>query len=175
MNATVSREAPKARAGAGSSAPSKAELAVRKMTQDWAQACNTKHLDDLVELYATDALMLRSNLPPVRGTVAIREFFFTALDAGLGDAEFEPLRVELFGDVAFEAGRFKILVPIVVGKRREERGKYLILFTRQPTGEWKALADCWSSDLSLGAGADLASKPGAPAPNPSLLRPTRKI
>jgi ketosteroid isomerase-like protein len=139
------------------------------MTQDWAQACNMKQLDDLVELYATDALMLRSNLPPIRGTAAIREFYFAALDAGLGDAEFEPLRVELFGDIAFEAGRFKTLAPVAVGKRREERGKYVILFVRQQAGDWKAMVDCWSSDLSLAVSPDV---PSASAP---LLRPPRKI
>ena len=142
------------------------------MTQDWAQACNTKQLNDLVELYATDALLLRPNYPPVRGTSAIREFFFSALDAGLGDAEFQPLRVELFGDIAFEAGRCKTLVPVTVGKRREERGKYLIIYARQPAGDWRALVDCWSSDLNLSVSADAAKVQAA---NTVLPRPPRKI
>jgi uncharacterized protein (TIGR02246 family) len=128
---------------------SRAESAVRKFTQDWAQACNTRQLDDLVELYAVDALVMRPNAPVVRGAAAIREFFFAALDAGLGEIEFEPLRVELLADVAYEAGRCKMLVPGVQGKRREERGKYLIVLSRQAGGEWKAVADSWSSDLSL--------------------------
>jgi ketosteroid isomerase-like protein len=131
---------------------SRAEAAVRKLTHDWAQACNTKQLDDLVELYGTDAVLLRPNVPLVRGTAAIREFFFGALDAGLGEVEMEPLRVEILGDTAYEAGRCKMLVPSM-GKRREERGKYLLTLTRQ-AGEWKILADCWSSDLSLGSNVD---------------------
>ncbi len=149
----------------GTPALSRAEAAARKVTQDWAQACNTKHLDDLVELYATDALVLRPNFPTVRGTAAIREFFFAALDAGLGDAEFDPIRVELFGDVAYEAGRFKILVPGAMGKRREERGKYMVLLTRQPASDWKIIVDCWSSDLSLGVGPETAAQ-AAPSARP---------
>ena len=133
-------------AGAGIS---RAEAALRKMTQDWVQACNTKHLDDLLEFYAADAMVLRANVPPVRGAAAIREFFFGALEAGLGEVELEPLRVELMGEVAYEAGRCKMLVPVAMGKRREERGKYMIIFNRQAGGEWKAVADTWSSDLSL--------------------------
>lgn len=129
---------------------SRAEAAVRQLTRDLAQACNTKQLDDLVSLYGSDALVMRPNFPVVRGGAAIREFFFAALDAGLGEVEMEPLRVELFGDVAYEAGRCKMLVPSAMGKRREERGKYLIVANRQTGGEWKVLADCWSSDLSLG-------------------------
>ena len=65
----------------------------------------------------------------------------------------------LFGDFGYEAGRCKSLVPSAAGKRREERGKYLVLLNRQATGEWKILADSWSSDLSL-AGAVESPKTG---------------
>lgn len=128
---------------------SRAEAAVRRITQEWVLACNTKHLDDLLDLYVADALVLRSNYPPVRGAAAVREFFFGALDAGLGEVEVEPLRVEIVGDLAYEAGRCKALVPGATGKRREERGKYLWVCARQSNGEWKLAADCWSSDLSF--------------------------
>ena len=128
---------------------SRAEAAVRAITQEWVLACNTKHLDDLLELYASDALVLRSNYPPIRGAAAVREFFFGALDAGLGEVEIDPLRVNVIGDMAYEAGRCKALIPGSTGKRREERGKYLWVLERQPNGEWKVVADCWSSDLTL--------------------------
>lgn len=128
---------------------SRAEAAVRRITHEWALACNTKHLDDLLELYVADALLLRSNYPAIRGAAAVREFFFGALEAGLGDVEFDPLRLEVVGDLAYEAGRYKALVPSATGKRREERGKYLWVCARQGSGEWALTADCWSSDLSL--------------------------
>lgn len=128
---------------------SRAEAAVRRITHEWVLACNTKHLDDLLDLYAADALVLRSNYPPVRGAAAVREFFFAALEAGLGDVEVDPLRLEVVGDLAYEAGRCKALVPGATGKRREERGKYLWVFARQSDGEWRLAVDCWSSDLSI--------------------------
>jgi uncharacterized protein (TIGR02246 family) len=128
---------------------SRAEAAVRRITHEWVLACNTKHLDDLLDLYVPDALVLRSNCPPIRGAAAVREFFFGALDAGLGEVEVEPLRVEVVGDLAYEAGRCKALIPSATGKRREERGKYLWVCARQNNGEWKLAADCWSSDLTL--------------------------
>jgi ketosteroid isomerase-like protein len=119
--------------------------------QDWAQACNTKHLDDLLELYASDATVIRASLPPVRSLPAIREFLFSLLEAGLGDVEMESLRTDVMGEVALDLGRCKMLVPVAMGKRREERGKYLIVLVRQPSGTWKILADCWSSDLVVSA------------------------
>jgi ketosteroid isomerase-like protein len=128
---------------------SRAEAAVRGIAHEWVLACNTKHLDDLLDLYVADALVLRSNTPPIRGAAAVREFFFGALDAGLGEVELEPLRVEVVGELAYEAGRCKALIPSASGKRREERGKYLWVCARQSNGEWKLAADCWSSDLTL--------------------------
>jgi uncharacterized protein (TIGR02246 family) len=128
---------------------SRAEAAVRRIAHEWVLACNTKHLDDLLDLYVADAFVLRSNCSPVRGAAAVREFFFAALDAGLGEVEVEPLRVEVVGDMAYEAGRCKALIPSATGKRREERGKYLWVCARQSNGEWKLAADCWSSDLTL--------------------------
>ncbi len=129
---------------------SRGEAAVRRVTQEWVLACNTKHLDDLLDIYAADAIVLRSNYPSVRGAAAIREFFFNALDSGLGEVEIEPLRVEVVGGIAYEAGRCKALVSGgLAGKRREERGKYLWVLTKQDDGDWKLTADCWSSDLTL--------------------------
>ena len=147
-SAAGAREAGKVRTPSAGTGPSRAEAAVRKLSQDWAQACNTKHLDDLVDLYAADAMVVRPNVQPVRTAAAIREYFFAALEAGLGDVEMDPLRVELLGEFAYEVGRCTMLVPAAMGKRREERGKYVILSARQ-AGEWKVVVDCWSSDLSL--------------------------
>jgi uncharacterized protein (TIGR02246 family) len=157
------------RAPSGGASLSRAETAMRKLTHDWALACNGKHLEDLVSLYIPDGLVLRSNIPPVRGTSAIREFFFSILGAGLGDVELEPLRVEVFGEIAYEAGRFNMLVPVAMGKRREERGKYMILAARQ-AGDWKIIADCWSSDLNLASASE--SSTSSPAAQPA--RPQRK-
>ncbi|HYA22941.1 MAG TPA: DUF4440 domain-containing protein [Terriglobales bacterium] len=159
--APIARETAKVRA-AGGAGPSRAETALRKLAQDWALACNTKHLDDLVDLYTPDAIVLRPNVPPVRSTPAIREHLFSVLEAGLGEVQLEPLRVEVFGEIAYEVGRCTMLAPTALGKRREERGKYVLLVARQ-AGEWKILVDCWSTDLSLGVGTEVGpSKPHSP-------------
>ena len=166
VDAPAGREA-RTRPMAGAAGLSRAEAAIRKLTQDWALACNTKQLEDLVELYAADAVVLRPNVPMVRGMAAIREFFFGSLSAGLGEVELETLKVEILGDLAYEAGRCKMLVP-AMGKRREERGKYLLSMARQ-AGEWKILADCWSNDLSLGVADTGPARPGLPG---SAVKPT---
>jgi ketosteroid isomerase-like protein len=145
--------------GSSASTGGRAEASARQVVQDWAQACNTRHIDDLIELYAADATVIRSSVPPIRSLPAIREFLISLLDAGLGDVEMESLRLEMLGEIALDLGRCKMLVPVAMGKRREERGKYLIVLVKQPTGSWKILADCWSSDLAVSA--PQPSEPGA--------------
>jgi ketosteroid isomerase-like protein len=138
-------------ASLGASAGGRAEASARQVVQDWAHACNTRHIDDLLELYAADATLIRSSVPPVRSLPAIREFLISLLEAGLGDVEMESLRLEVLGEIALDLGRCKMLVPVAMGKRREERGKYLVVLVRQPVGTWKILADCWSADLAVSA------------------------
>jgi ketosteroid isomerase-like protein len=155
----------------GTATGGRAEAAARLVAQDWAQACNTKHLDDLLELYAPDATLIRSNIAPVRSLPAIREFLLSLLEAGLGDVEMESLRLELMGEIAMDIGRCKMLVPVAMGKRREERGKYLLVLVRQPVGTWKIIADCWSADSAVSAppAPDTAKKgmePSLPARKP---------
>jgi ketosteroid isomerase-like protein len=150
---------------------SRSEAAVRRLTQEWVLACNTRQLDELIELYAADALVLRSNLPPIRGAMAVREFFFASLEAGLGEVALDPLRVEVSGDLAHEVGRYSALVPGTAGQRREERGKYLWVFAKQSSGDWKLLSECWSSDLILsGTEADIAK---SVIPSGSKAQPRR--
>jgi uncharacterized protein (TIGR02246 family) len=173
VESAAPRETARFRASVGIPALSRAEAAIRKVTQDWAQSCNTKQLEDLVDLYTADATVLRPNVPAVRGAAAIREFFFGVLDAGLGEVELETLRVEIFGDIAYEAGKCKSLVPVAMGKRREERGKYLVVLNRQAGSEWKIAADSWSNDLSLATPEPIA-KPGAPVPGAQAQRIPRK-
>jgi ketosteroid isomerase-like protein len=74
------------------------------------------------------------------------------------------------GEVAIDLGRCKMLVPVAMGKRREERGKYLIVLARQPVGTWKILADCWSSDMVVSA--PVPADPGRKAVEPP---PARKL
>ena len=155
----------------GTSTGGRAEASARQVVQDWAQACNTRHIDDLLELYAADATLIRSSVPPVRSLPAIREFLISLLEAGLGDVEMESLRVEVMGEIALDLGRCKMLVPVAMGKRREERGKYLVVLARQPAGSWKILADCWSSDLAVSAPPPEPAARKGSEPIPPLRKP----
>jgi uncharacterized protein (TIGR02246 family) len=172
LNPESTRETDRMRVAAAAKGEpmTRGEAAVRRLTQEWVLACNTRQLEELMELYASDALVLRSNLPPIRGAIAVREFFFASLEAGLGEVAVEPMRVEVLGDLAHEVGRYSALVPGTAGKRREERGKYLWVFAKQSSGDWKLVSECWSSDLTLTGAESELPKPVAP---PAKTQPRR--
>jgi ketosteroid isomerase-like protein len=71
--------------------------------------------------------------------------------------------VEVSGDLAHEVGRYSALVPGAAGNRREERGKYLWVFAKQTSGDWKLISECWSSDLTLSNAESEVPKPVVPA------------
>jgi hypothetical protein len=54
----------------------------------------------------------------------------------------ETVRIDEYGDVAVEEGRY--------GRRAGEKlldsGKYLAVFRRQPDGGWRGAIDMWNSD-----------------------------
>ena len=62
------RDPARARAPLGTPGLSRSEAAVRKVTQDWIQACNTKHLHQIVEMFGI------ASLDPVLGHFAHGSF-----------------------------------------------------------------------------------------------------
>ena len=126
---------PRGRApGAAGASGGRAEASARQVVQDWAQACNTRHIDDLLELYSADATLIRSSVPPVRSLPAIREFLASLLEAGLGDVEMESLRLEVMGEIALDLGRCKMLVPVAMGKAPRRARK--ISGRPRPAAHW---------------------------------------
>jgi len=121
------------------------ESAIQKLVQEWSVRCNSKRLDDLVELYSSDAIVLRPNVAPAHGSSAIRQLLNTALESGLGEVELDCADIGVVGDIACLTGRSKMLVPVAAGRRHEETGKYLMV-ARREQGEWKIVADSWCMD-----------------------------
>ena len=143
-----------------------AEAAVQKLMIDWTLFCNSKRLDDLLSLYSPDAIVLRSGVPPAHGHPAIRELLKAALQAGLGDVEFEPADAGVLGDIACLTGTSRMLVPTAPGKRHEETGKFLIV-ARRESGAWKILADSWCIDV-------FPKAPSPTSPSPVVRAPRAK-
>ena len=137
-----------------------ATSAIQKLVQTWSRCFNSKRLDELMELYSSDSIVLRPNSVPAHGQDAVRQIFETALEAGLGDVQLDCADIGIVDDFACLTGRSKMLVPTGPAKRREETGKYLIVVRREG-GDWKIVADSWCMDTPKAPAAS-ASAPVLP-------------
>jgi ketosteroid isomerase-like protein len=125
--------------------PEDLEKTIHKLIRDWSLYFNSKRLDDLLALYSSDAIVLRSSVAAAQGSEAIRQVLESSLKEGLGDVDLECSEIGMVEDFACITGRSKMLVPVAPGKRQEQAGKYLIV-ARRYSGEWKIIADSWCMD-----------------------------
>ena len=119
--------------------------AIQKLVQKWSRCFNSKRLDELVDLYSHDSIVLRPNSASAHGQDAVRQLLQNALDGGLGDVQLDCADIGIVGDFACLTGRSKMLVPTAPAKRHEQAGKYLIV-ARRENGKWKIVADSWCMD-----------------------------
>lgn len=123
------------------------ESLIAKIGDDWAKHWNAAELEKLTRLYADDAVYMPPHHAAVHGREAIHEYLKGPLRHGVRDLQYEVTFIKHSGDLAYDVGRFSMTVPQADGTRRQDRGKYLTVWRHQPNGEWKIVADCWSSDL----------------------------
>jgi len=98
--------------------------------------------DLAASLYGPGARLLPPGAPVITGHEAVRDFFQRRFEAGSDGGVLETVRIDEYGDVAVEEGRY--------GRRSGDRlldsGKYLAVFRRQPDGAWRWAIDMWNSD-----------------------------
>ncbi len=121
------------------------EEMIRKTGDTWARNWNARDVEKLVAAYAEDAVYLPPHHAAVHGREAIREYLKSPLAHGVTDLHFDVTYIKHLGDLAYDVGRYTMSVPHD-GSKRQDQGKYLTVWRREK-GEWKIVADSWSSDL----------------------------
>lgn len=119
---------------------------IRKTGEEWAKNWNAKDLEKVVAAYAEDAVYLPPHHAAVHGKKAIREYLQAGIDHGVTDLHFDVTYIKSAGELAYDVGRYTMSLRQDGGKRQDQ-GKYLTVWRREPGGEWKIVADTWSSDL----------------------------
>jgi ketosteroid isomerase-like protein len=97
--------------------------------------------------YAENATLLAANEPAVKGLPAITKFMNTFPPITL----FSP-RIELIdgeGGVAYVKGTYEMTIQATPQLAVNDKGKYLEVWKKQTDGSWKAIYDCFSSDLPM--------------------------
>lgn len=126
--------------------PAAEEAAVRAVNAAWFKAYTAGDAAGVAATYADDAVVSPAGAAAARGTEAIRAFFeqdiASVKAAGVTYAPDPATEVGVSGDLAWEAGTFKISAPdgAVV-----DTGKFTTVLARRD-GTWKIVRDTWNSD-----------------------------
>lgn len=124
-------------------APSPAD-AITKLRTEWARDLHDKKLDQIVMLYAPDAVFLPPNGERITGRSDIRDLTKKAMDAFTSDLTFQSVKLESSGDLAYDAGEFReTLTSATDGSVSHGQGNYLMVFKRQADGNWLIIQQVW--------------------------------
>jgi uncharacterized protein (TIGR02246 family) len=125
------------------------EAAIRDADIAWTKAAGAKQLDATLSYYADDGSVLPPNAPMATGKEAIRKVWVELLQAPGFSLNWQPVKVEVArsGDVGYSQGTYEMSMNDPKGQPMKDRGKYLVVWKKQADGNWKAVADMFSSDL----------------------------
>jgi len=124
------------------------EAAVRAASAEWAKVAAAKDLEKTLSYYAEDASMFPPNAPVVTGADARRKMW-TAL---LAPAELvfsnaaTKVEVARSSDLAYETGTFEESFKDAQANPVKVVGKYVVVWKKQPGGQWKAIIDIFNTD-----------------------------
>ncbi|MDE3244930.1 MAG: DUF4440 domain-containing protein [Acidobacteriota bacterium] len=121
--------------------------AVRKRYSDWVQAEKRRDLEAAMSFLAPDAVVQGGDTPAIKGIEAARGLWreiFNIPYTDMVDTEPRIVVVSKSGDMAYDAGNFKIILPGPHGPT-EVRAKSLVVWQKLD-GQWKAVVNTFSMD-----------------------------
>jgi len=124
------------------------EAAVRAASAEWAKVTAAKDLEKTLSYYAEDASMFPPNMPIVTGAEARRKMWttlFAPAELVFSNAA-TKVEVARSGDLAYETGTFEESFKDAKGGPVKVVGKYVVVWKKQPGGQWKAIIDIFNTD-----------------------------
>ena len=130
------------------STAAKEEVKIRQLDADWVQAIQSKNLDKILGFYASGGSMMADRAPIATGTDAIRAAWQQVLAIPGFKLSFTPTHIDVAKarDMAAEIGTFRESESDSSGKVNTIVGKYVVVWRKQPDGQWRVSADIFNSD-----------------------------
>ncbi|HYU99963.1 MAG TPA: SgcJ/EcaC family oxidoreductase [Pyrinomonadaceae bacterium] len=155
LNAAAQRQQSPARSASSSqsvvrtpkkqTARSPLETKLSRVCGEWAEYWRQKKLDDVVALYAPDAVFLTGTGDRFTGRNAIRAVFKTAMEGHTSDLTPRSLVTEISGNLAYDSGDYlETIIPASGVAKTELKGNYVIVFKRQRSGKWLIIEHVWT-------------------------------
>ena len=119
---------------------------LRAMDHEFMDGVAAKDPVRVAALYADDARILMPGRPVISGKAEILGFWKASLKGLVESIALDTTHIEVSGNLAYSFGANTIMLKPAGESAREENGKYVAVYRRQPAGDWKIVADSYSSN-----------------------------
>jgi ketosteroid isomerase-like protein len=114
----------------------------------FSEAFNRGDIPALAAMYDTGGVVLAPNAPPMHGPQNIEALWTGARQQGFKTFNLVTDSVEPIGsNHAVELGRYTLLIQPPGQAETTDRGKYMVLWKRQPDGSWKLYRDMFNTSM----------------------------
>jgi uncharacterized protein (TIGR02246 family) len=119
------------------------ESTIRAMDADWLKAIVAKDAQQSASYYADDGSLLAPGAPLATGKDAVQKTWAGLMATPGFGLSFAPAKIEVSrsGDLAYEIGNYELTTNDKKGKPQTVKAKYVVVWGKQPSGNWKVLAD----------------------------------
>ena len=113
------------------------------------QSYNNKDAESVAALHTADATVMPPNQKISQGKKEIQNSINAEIQAGGRDLKFQQLELVVSGNIAYEVGRYSVVVEHEDQTAVNDNGKYIVIWERQPNGDWLMSEDIWNSNLPI--------------------------
>ena len=123
------------------------EAAIRDADIAWSKAADAKQVDTVLSYYADDASSFVDKGPIATGKQAIGDSWRDLFSMGYA-ISWQPTKVEVAqsGDLGYSQGTYEQKLSDSQGNPEVSKGKYVVVWKKDPGGNWKAVAEIANSD-----------------------------
>lgn len=123
--------------------------ALRAADAAWLEAYRAKDATLAAAFYSPQGAMLAPNAPARKGKNILTKFIASSFTLPGYNIFWRCQKVEVArsGELGYTSGAYRMSYRNASGKKVSDRGKYLMVWKKQRTGEWKVLFDISNSDL----------------------------
>jgi len=126
--------------------PAAADPAVVAIAAAYAKATSAGDAKAVAALYTEDAIELPPNHPPVKGRMAIQEYYVAQFAAAkVSGFTLTHWESAVHGDAAFDVGAYKQTITPTKGTAMSDTGKYTVIL-KKVGGAWKVAYAIYNSD-----------------------------
>ena len=124
------------------------EAAIRAASAAWSAATEAKDVVKSLSFYAPDAVAFDDGGPMETDQTQFRAGMQKLVDAKDTTIAWKTTKIEVArsGDIAYEYGAYHLDTKQKNGTVKTQHGKYVLIWKKQPDGNWKVAIDTDNSD-----------------------------